>query len=312
MSATESAAGGDGLLGRIEAIRRRLTMTGPMQGVIIAATIVALVIGAVLAWDRLPPGADLTLTPLLLSGFLAVPLTLALNVVEFAAVGRIAGVPTTWRDGARVTLYGSAANLLPVPGAALVRVRVLHREGMSLRRASALITAVGVLWVTASLGLAGALVLPHRTGIGGFLLLGALLTGALGSTVLAKSRVDRPGLAGELAAILLIESVMVIAHGFRIHLAVTALGLHAPFSESVTIAASAALAAAVGFLPGGLGLREAAGAFLGSLVGLGAANGLLVVIIDRVVLSVALVPFALVFFLTRQPESDPPPGAGAP
>ena len=73
------------------------------------------------------------------------------------------------------------------------------------------------------------------------------------------------------------------------------------FDQATALVIAAVSAAAIGFLPAGLGAREAIAAILSPIVGIPAAVGLVITAVDRVINLVVLSAFAgIVTFATRR------------
>ena len=80
-----------------------------------------------------------------------------------------------------------------------------------------------------------------------------------------------------------IELSLVVIGGLRITLVLTGLGFDISLAQGVGLTVAGAITTAVGFFPGGLGLREGLVAAISPLVGISAAAGLAGAVIDRVV-----------------------------
>lgn len=280
-------------LGRI---RRRVAGSPTTQRSLALVSVAALVLAAWLAWENLPTDReDPSLWPLVLSGLLAVPGAVGLNMLEYSRTARLLGVEVDHATSLRVVFYGTAANLLPLPGAALVRLQSLRRNGAPVVRATTALAGVGLLWLSVATAVAGVGLLSQRPATGLAFLAGGLAAAVAAAGLLGRQAADdRPFTV--LAELAVIEFGMVLLAGIRLLLVMIALGVDGGMADALVLGLSGSAAAAVGFLPAGLGVREAIGAALGGLVGLGAATGLLVVLIDRVVTSAALVPLAGIFF----------------
>jgi uncharacterized membrane protein YbhN (UPF0104 family) len=82
--------------------------------------------------------------------------------------------------------------------------------------------------------------------------------------------------------LLVIEASFILAQAFRLFLIAAALRLDVSYSQAVTLVIATVAAAAIGFLPSGLGAREAIAAVLSPIIGLPASVGLLITAVDRV------------------------------
>jgi hypothetical protein len=86
-------------------------------------------------------------------GLICVPLITLLNALEFRLIARLAKHHPPMLEIVQITVLGSAANLLPMPGAVMVRIANLRRAGVRLRRGLNLSAIIGLAW----LGTAGVL-----------------------------------------------------------------------------------------------------------------------------------------------------------
>jgi uncharacterized protein (TIRG00374 family) len=82
--------------------------------------------------------------------------------------------------------------------------------------------------------------------------------------------------------LLVIEASFILAQALRLFLIAAALRLDVSYSQAVTLVIATVAAAAIGFLPSGLGAREAIAAALSPIIGLPASVGLLITAVDRV------------------------------
>lgn len=244
---------------------------------------------------------ELTLWPFVVLAVVAVPATNLANAFEYTVAARIEGQRVPLAEAVEVSVLSSAANLLPLPGAALVRVRALRRGGSTYRRAFSVTALVGGAWLATSLVLAGALLVVRRTDEVEVLLVAGVLVAGLTGTALAVVAVRAmapPEHATTLAVALLgAEAVAVAVGAARFLLVLDGLGIGVTPAQAVSLTVAAVLASAVGFLPGGLGLREALAGVIAGLVGLPAAVGVLAAAVDRLVALPVLALLAAAFAL---------------
>jgi uncharacterized membrane protein YbhN (UPF0104 family) len=253
---------------------------------------------------------------ILVAGLLVVPLITVLNALEFRLMAHFAEHHPPMLEILQVTILGSAANLLPVPGAVVVRLANLRKAGVRVTRGLNLTAIIGLTWVGAACALGGvAEMLSHADF--------ALVSLAVGIGLLAIALVmlcrilDRgTRLAGALE-LLAIEGGFVLMQAFRLFLIGSALRFSVSYAQSTVLVIAAVSAAAIGFLPAGLGAREAIAAVLAPFVGFPAAVGLVITAIDRIVNLVVLLAFAgIVTLVTRhervQAQSGGPDGRTIP
>jgi uncharacterized membrane protein YbhN (UPF0104 family) len=194
---------------------------------------------------------------------------------------------------------GSAANLLPIPGAVVVRLANLHKGGVKVGRGINLTAIIGLTWVGSACLLGGiANFVGHPDFGAGSVALGVSL---LVVSLVLLARILEPGdrLAGSVELIA-IEAGFVTMQALRLWLVAAALRFDVSFAQSSALVIAAVSAAAIGFLPAGLGAREGIAAVLSPVVGIPAAVGLVITAVDRVVNLVVLSAFAgVVTLLTR-------------
>ena len=248
---------------------------------LLAVAIAAIAAGAFFAIRSLPDDLEhFVWWPIAAIAVLVVP-GVTLNGYEYLVTARLSGVTVRLLAAVRIAIYGTAANLLPLPGASLVRIEAMRRSGASLGRATKSTAAVGVAWLAASLVAAGLVLLPR-----GLIALPPLAAGAAALAVLvavlARGRTRRETLRA-VATILAVELAFVVTAAAKLWFAMTAIGADPSVAAALTIGVSGVLASATGFLPGGLGLREGLAAALGPLVGIDPSIAFLAVLIDRIV-----------------------------
>lgn len=268
-------------------------------------------VGVAVAWTNLPEEARsidaLSLLPVPLLG---VPLTILANAWEYQLIVELAGKRTRLKDAYRLSLFASAANVLPIPGSTLVRADALHRLGVDLRMVatSTVATALGFLGVTALLGGSLAAANVNHPVLWGVIALGAVMTAI---ALLTARRMGAP--LGSIAwRLIAIEAFSVVVKGGRFWVILSALGYDPRPEQLVALTSMSVIATATGFFPGGLGLSEALTAIIAPAVGLPAAVGLMTSAIDNFLhyatLFVVLVPLS-----RRRPvEDDQQPEPAAP
>lgn len=299
----EGASGEDGAAdrevasGRVMGWLRRLgELRQPpprWRGALLLVAAAVFVGGAVLSWRSLDldPG-EVVWWPVVVVGLVLVPATVAVNVAELVALGRAASVRIGAREGIRVVLVATAANFLPIPGAAAVRVQAFTARGASLGAATAVNVLGALAWVSVALvvaGLAGLALAP----IGAVLfLVGGLVGVGVTWSLLVRWRGASPRAA---AAVFAAELATVIGHALRLGLVLVALRASASAAQVLVLGANGPLAAAAGIFPSGLGLAEAIGAALAELVALAPAAGFAATALNRVLGVAVTAPLALAF-----------------
>ncbi|QGG95856.1 lysylphosphatidylglycerol synthase domain-containing protein [Actinomarinicola tropica] len=266
---------------------------------LVALTVVALAVGSVSAARSLPDGVEVRWWLVVLVGAVGTPATVALNALEYRASARAVGVDETLGTAARVSIYGTAANLLPLPGGSLVRIDAIRRRGGSMRSATSITIAVGLLWLGASLVMAGGLGATTTPGLAVVFLLAGVAP--LVAAHLVMRRLGSPPRAFVVIAAVQVAAVSVQA--LRFWLAAAAIDADLGPSQAFALGVSVTVAAAAGFLPGGLGIREAIAAALGPLIGLTASQTFLATLVDRIAGLAAVTVVAVVVMAATRGEA---------
>lgn len=245
-----------------------------------------------------------------------VPLTVLVNSLEYAVTGRMAGTrPQMW-DATRVAVLSSAANLLPIPGAVVVRARALRQLGSSYSRAISATAVVGLAWVGVTAVLVGLLQLPgHNVLLGAAVTFVGLLLVAIFVAMVDRS-VERHDRARIVASVLAVEVAAVAVAALRYLLVLGGLGYDVGLPAATALTVAAVLASATGFFPGGLGLRELLVAGIGPIVHIPAAVSVVGTAVDRLAGLAMLAVFAALLIMgdkaktAMEPTGDEGPTHG--
>ena len=221
---------------------------------------------------------------LVLVGVLGVPAATLVNAAEYVTAGKALGHRVGLLHAARVSTVATAANLLPIPGAVMVRARALRVLGTNYRKSLAILGGIGVIWLaTTGVLAAGALVIAgYNVAIGLAFGVGGVVTGA-GGYALVRISVGGEDTMKWFLRFVVIEIASVGVFAVRFTLVLEGLGFHASWSQTLTLTIATAAASAVGILPAGLGVRELLAAALAPLVNLKPAVALFAVSVDRII-----------------------------
>jgi uncharacterized membrane protein YbhN (UPF0104 family) len=277
----------------------------------LAAAGVVFLVAMALSIGSLPDGPrELQWWAILVTGLLGIPILILLSGVEYTASAAVLGHHVRLRDSLAIALYARAANLLPIPGAALVRMQALKRAGSSYKGAASATLATALFWLAGALLVGGAVLLAYHWLIAlGFLAAGGLAT-AVGYTAVRSitTRRDAGHEAVRSSALLLgVELAMVAIRGVLFWFVMVGFDIGGSFQGAMVLPVAVVLASAVGFVPAGLGVREVISAGLAGLVGDTAASGALASGLDRLVSLPVMAVIALVLALTGHrllPEAE--------
>lgn len=245
----------------------------------LASAVAVLSLGALLVYSArtFPSTSGVRWNLLVTVGIVGPLATIWVNAKEFQLQARVLGQNIRGYPAIRVSVLGTTANLLPLPGALVVRTRALAAES-GLKRSAGVGASTGIIWLAVSLGLSGVGLSTFGRGELGAvsLLSGAILLGA----GLAAGRALGAD-AKTLGLLILAETALATTGAARLYLILIALSVDVSASQAISLTASSALAGAAGVFPAGLGIREALAGLLASVVDLPAAVGVAATAIDR-------------------------------
>lgn len=272
----------------------------------LAAALVIFVAGSIVGTLGLPEREqDPRWELLAIVGLLGVPLTLILNGAEYQVAAAIASYRVPFRAALRIGVLSTAANMLPIPGAMLVRAHAMRKLGASYGRIAVATGVVGLCFVGMTCGIASGVLLASREVVFGGILAGAgLLLLAASLAMLAAERRPRAAIRLLSAAAARATGAILIKAG-RLYLILVAFGYDAGATQALTLTVAAVVATSLGFFPGGLGAAEALAAAFSPLVGLSAAVGFVVSAVDRLISLIGLAVVAggvLIFERGREPD----------
>jgi hypothetical protein len=264
------------------------------RGLILLLAGAIFVVGIVLSFRGLDlTAADVVWWPIAVLAIVGTPLTILLYAAELRAMARClddrAGL--SWARSVRVVVIATAANILPLPGGALVRVQALSSGGAGLAKATAINLIAAVLWLGAAIALAGGAALAHVPLVGTLALVGGGLAIVVG--IAAVRPVAARWAPSSVAVLLGVEVATTLLHAAKLLLALVALGIAAGLSDALVLGVAGPLSAAAGIFPSGLGLAELLSALLAPVVALSAAAGFGATALVRLVGLVSTAPLAL-------------------
>jgi len=227
------------------------------------------------------------------------PLMLLYGAVGLSLLAMGSGVSMTFSAAFRANCAAQLAELLPLPGGAIVRIGALVVTGVPVRRSTALVLLAALLWGSVLVTLASlalfALLADNR-----FLALIFVSLIATGLVAAQLGKLTSAPIAVTLLAHRLAGCILLAA---RLTLSFAAIGR----PESVTTAFVFGLApvagSAAGIAPAGVGLSELFGAALATMVGVDPFAAFLAIGLDRLL---GLVSSGAVFVIVERWA----PGAG--
>jgi len=287
----------DRLSARTESPRGRRISLGASAAVFAVAMVLSL--------KGLPEGPqDLVWWAIAVTGLVGIPALIVLSAVEYTASAGVLGHHVRLREALPIALYARAANLLPIPGAALVRMQALKRAGSSYGRAASVTMATALFWLGGALLVGGLVLVPFHLLIALGFLAGGVVTCALGYVAVRSivlRRDDDPGTREAVrrsAVLLAVEVLMVAIRGVLFWFIMIGFDIGGSFQGAMVLPVAVVLASALGFFPAGLGVREVIAGALAHLVGDTAASGVLASGLDRLVSLPVMAVIALTLAVT--------------
>jgi hypothetical protein len=280
-----------------QSLRRR-------QKPLLLLAIFAVVVGCGLSLDSLDlRWSDVRLAPLLTIAAIIVPLTIAYSALNMVVMAKAAKVRMSFWEGVRVTAYAQVAELLPIPGGAMVRTAALMKAGGKAGQSAELVIAFSLLWVACAACGAG---IALRDNSWPLLILGGGGAAAVMATVVWIG--FRFGAV--LAAVALILRILGLAlTAWRLATSFAVIGVTVSFVSSFTFAFSTIAGSASSIAPGGLGIGESLAAILAEPAGVASSAAFLATALSRLTGVVVCMLFALgSLALQRQPQESPAHG----
>ena len=270
---------------------------------IILLLAVALFIGGIALSIHLQPDifSNLDWRPLVVLMAFAVPINIFLNALEFRLSARLINRSVGFGNALEITVIGSAANMLPLPGAALTRLVGLKAAGGSYREGAAVTGLIALLWLGVALTVAGAAIALLDDDLLGSLFIAAGII-VMFAALAAMVKISRDWPLSFLTAT--VKVLFVALDATRLYLCLIGLGIDANYLQASAFVVASVVGSAVSIVPAGLGIREAASAALAPVVGLAASVGFLATALNHLLGMLVLLPLAFgLAFRLRASES---------
>jgi hypothetical protein len=272
---------------------------------LLAVAAVVFVVGGWYAFRSLDLAfEDVRWVPLVIAAVVGVPLSLLANTLEYVVSARMLQHRVALLPAVQLTTMSTAANLLPIPGAFLVRVQGLRALGSRYDKAAASTAVIGLTWIGVSGSLAAVFLAVYDSWLAASAFGVVAVSLLLAAYTWLKRSLPDPGERRRIAVVAVaVELFAVGVDAGRLVLVLVGLGVDASLGQTLVLAVSSSLAAAAGILPGGFGLRELIAALLAPLVGLSASAAFASTALNRVLGMVVLAPITAALALKPRPGS---------
>lgn len=228
---------------------------------------------------------------------LLAPLGLIYAAVNMLVTARAAKVEMGFGQSIRIASFAQLAEVLPLPGGAIVRTAALVKRGATTAHSASHVLANALIWIACAAFAAGLSLLslgwiPALLAIGGFLV-------AVGATGWLAARAG-PGVAFVSLALRIFGLLLVAA---RLYFSFAALQLTVNLDETLVFAFASIAGSASSIAPAGLGISEGLAAILSQATSTIPAAAFIAVGLNRLV-SLLMAAFASgVFAITGTREN---------
>lgn len=235
----------------------------------------------------------------MISGLVGAPLRLLLLAAEYDASARMMGrsdVP--FRQAIRISIFATAANLLPIPGSAIVRTAALHRLGAPVRGALLSTGTVALIWIATGVLLIGVALVVSSVSVLGVALCAGGAAALAGSFFVLRSVTVSADPNSLFIRIVVLEAAFIGLAAIRFLLILAGLGYSASVGQAAALTLSGMVATMTGIFPGGLGIREVAAGAVSALIDLPPSVGVIAAAVMRLADLAVMAP--ITFAVLRQ------------
>lgn len=283
----------DNVLKKIEHIRHSKPVRRAAFIVALAIFVLGLIACVLSVPDLL---SRIRIGPFLVVILIGVPLTLVLNAIDIILTGRLIRQEFNFLGALKISIFGTAANMLPLPGGAVVRIAALKDKGAALGEGTRATFAAGIIWLGVSLLYSGLWMLSFSFVLG-------VLSVFVGGTALALGvlmGLRTYGRGDTIVQIIGLKIAATLLITVKLIFCVWAVGTLISFPEAAIMTAADVIGSAVMVVPAGLGVNEGMTALLAQVAGLTAATGFLAAVTNRLATLLALCPITLYLYSKNQ------------
>jgi hypothetical protein len=205
------------------------------------------------------------------------PITLVHGAAALHLLALGSGVSLKFSGAFRSNCAAQFAEILPLPGGAIVRIGALVAAGVPARRGAALVLMSALLWGFVA-GTLASLALFKLSGDRQFLVAGIAGVIVVGLVVARMVKLVGIGIAGALLALRLTGCILLAA---RLMLSFAAIGRPEPATTAFVLGLATVAGSAAGIVPAGVGLSELVGAALATTVNVDPFAAFLAIGLDR-------------------------------
>ncbi|MEL7317657.1 MAG: hypothetical protein AAFN04_03350 [Pseudomonadota bacterium] len=240
-----------------------------------AVVLVAGVALSVLSLDFDP--AQMQPAYLALLALTLIPAGMVVGALNLQLMARVVGTKIGFRTAIAVTAYGRIAEVLPIPGRAVVRGAALMQSGAKMGETVSIMVWSSLLSL-AMVGLCASVPLTFAyPAVGGIVAAGSAGVGCISAWwIFSQSN------AAVLAAMMVLRFVNVALSVMRHWACFAAIGFGLTFVTSALFVVAGSITTYVGVVPGGLGISEILSAALALIVDIEPSSAFLAAALNRI------------------------------
>lgn len=251
--------------------------------------------------DLIKHNIELKFNAHLLIALCSVFVTVILSAYRFCTVANIMNANFSLTQSIRVVILGSVANILPLPGAFLVRHMAL-REKIGDKQSFYVNSLSVAIWLNISLLFALIsllrLELPKQAFIVTLIVIVLCIGNFIWASIVAMNRIA-------VVKYVLIQSLLTSVFILRMWFVALGIGIDVSLAVPGVISVGGVLASLSGFVPGGIGVEELLGAAISTGIGELATLGFIIVAVNRLVMWCGLALSSMLLFVSPK-QAHPP------
>lgn len=205
------------------------------------------------------------------------PISVAYGAVGLLLLGAIAGVRVRPGTALEVGAYAQLAEVLPIPGGAILRAGALMRAGAGVIDSSALVVASSVLWISMAAAATG-LVIVEISHVTALLLFGC----GLGVTVSVCCWFASKSNWSIVRLMLVHRCTGLAVNAARLKCAFAIVAVTLPLQKCLPFALATITGSATSIAPAGLGISETLGAVIAGSLSVAAPSAFLALALNRI------------------------------
>lgn len=206
-----------------------------------------------------------------------VPAGIVVAALNLQLMGRTVGTTIAFRTAIAATAYGRIAEILPIPGAAMVRGAALMHSGANLGQTTAVLVWSSLMTLSMVGICASYTIITMYPAIGWL-----IAAGSSAGVIVTSWWFLRHTSAANVGAMIALRIANVGLSVLRFWACFAALGIAVPFAKAAVFVVASSVTTYIGIVPGGLGISESLSAGLALIVDMQPSAAFLAAASDRI------------------------------